>query len=54
MRTPDVLLVEEATPLEKHIGIARRAVTETYYDAYAQVQGVVSKWIGVEHAIERT
>ncbi|KAG9217606.1 hypothetical protein CCMSSC00406_0010425 [Pleurotus cornucopiae] len=52
LRTPDVLLVEESTPLEKHIGIARRAVTETYHDAYAQVQGVVSKWIGVEHAIE--
>ncbi|KAJ8690804.1 hypothetical protein PTI98_012203 [Pleurotus ostreatus] len=52
LRTPDILLVEESTPLEKHIGIARRAVTQTYHDAYSQVQGFVSKWIGVEHAIE--
>ncbi|KAL0952954.1 hypothetical protein HGRIS_007164 [Hohenbuehelia grisea] len=50
--TPEILLVETHSPLEQQIGVARQAVTQAYNDAYSQVQGVVSKWIGVEHAIE--
>lgn len=38
--------------LERQIGILRRQTTATYRDAHAQVQGLVSKWIGVEHAVE--
>ncbi|RDB18218.1 MICOS subunit MIC26 [Hypsizygus marmoreus] len=50
--TPDILLVETPSVLEKHIGVARRRVTEAYRDTHSQVQGVISRWIGVEHAIE--
>lgn len=39
--------------LERQIGVARRAVTARYLDAQARVQGVVSRWIGVEQAVER-
>lgn len=49
---PDILLLDTPSDLEKHIGTARRYVTDVYTDAHAQVQGVVSKWIGVEHAVE--
>ncbi|KAG5642283.1 hypothetical protein DXG03_003060 [Asterophora parasitica] len=51
-QTPDVLLVETPSPLEEQIGVARRRVTETYREAHSRVQGVISRWIGVEHAIE--
>lgn len=47
-----IVLVETPSELEKQIGIARRAVTASYLDARAQVQGVVSRWIGVEQAVE--
>ncbi|KAI0714482.1 apolipo protein O-domain-containing protein [Fomitopsis betulina] len=50
--TPDVLLLETPSELEQHIGTARRAVTATYLDARAQVQGVVSRWISVEASVE--
>ncbi|KAJ8519807.1 hypothetical protein ONZ45_g3283 [Pleurotus djamor] len=50
--TPEVLLVEESSFLQTHIGVARKAATQAYLDGYAQVQGVVSKWIGIEHAVE--
>ncbi|KAF8228109.1 hypothetical protein L208DRAFT_1404379 [Tricholoma matsutake] len=50
--TPDILLLDSPSPLEKQIGIARRKLTQTFHDAHSQVQGVVSRWIGVEHAIE--
>ncbi|TFK33103.1 apolipo protein O-domain-containing protein [Crucibulum laeve] len=49
---PEILLVESPSPLEKHIGIARRQAQEAYSEAHAHVQGWVSKWIGVEHAVE--
>lgn len=52
--TPDVLLLETPSELEQHIGTARRAVTATYLDARAQVQGVVSRWISVEASVEST
>lgn len=50
--TPDVVLLETPTALEQNIGVARRKVEDTFADAHAHVQGVVSRWIGVEHAIE--
>lgn len=51
--TPEVVLVETPSELEKQLGNVRRAVTARYEDAHAQVQGVVSHWIGVEHAVEK-
>ncbi|KAG6887770.1 hypothetical protein C0992_010819 [Termitomyces sp. T32_za158] len=50
--TPDVLLVEESSALEREIGVVRRKVTEVLLNTHNQVQGVVSQWIGIEHAIE--
>ncbi|KAJ2916378.1 hypothetical protein MD484_g4026, partial [Candolleomyces efflorescens] len=50
--TPDVLLVEETSPLEQQIGAARRQVQGAYSDAHAYLQGWISKWIGIEHAVE--
>lgn len=50
---PDVLLLETPSELEQRIGVARRAVTATYLDARAQVQGVISRWISVEQSVER-
>lgn len=50
----DVLVVEAPTELERQIGIARRAATGTVNEAHARVQGLVDRWIGVEHAVERT
>ncbi|GJE86564.1 apolipo protein O-domain-containing protein [Phanerochaete sordida] len=49
---PEILLQEVPSELEHQIGKAREAVTETYLDAHAKVQSVVSRWIGVEHAVE--
>lgn len=49
---PDVLLLETPSELEQRIGVARRAVTATYLDARAQVQGVISRWISVEQSVE--
>ncbi|OSD05101.1 hypothetical protein PYCCODRAFT_1475659 [Trametes coccinea BRFM310] len=49
---PEIILVETPSELEKQIGVARRAVTATYEDAHARVQNVVSRWIGVEQAVE--
>jgi len=51
--TRDVLLIETPSELEQQIGKARRAVTGTYLDARAQVQGVVSRWISVEESVEK-
>ncbi|KAK7018471.1 MICOS complex subunit [Favolaschia claudopus] len=48
----DVLLLDDPSALEAHIGTARRAVTGQYRQAHAQVQSVVSQWIGVENRIE--
>ena len=39
--------------LESQIGVARRAVTDVARDVHARVHGVVSEWIGIEHAVER-
>ncbi|KAF8144239.1 apolipo protein O-domain-containing protein [Mycena galopus ATCC 62051] len=48
----EVLLLDTPSALEAHIGTARRAVTGKYREAHAQVQGVVSQWIGVENQVE--
>ncbi|KAI5835246.1 hypothetical protein K523DRAFT_368491 [Schizophyllum commune Tattone D] len=45
-------LIDEPLPLEKEIGIARRAATQTVRNIQAQAQGIVSKWIGIEKAVE--
>lgn len=50
--TSDILLVAEPSPLEQQIGVARRQIIKTYSDAHTHVQGWVSRWIGVEHAVE--
>ena len=44
--------METPSELEKQIGVARRALTDTYLDAHSRVQAVVSRWIGVEQAVE--
>ncbi|KAI8974850.1 apolipo protein O-domain-containing protein [Trametes punicea] len=49
---PEIVLVETPSELEKKIGVARRAVIATYQDARDRVQSVVSRWIGVEQAVE--
>ncbi|KAI0341362.1 hypothetical protein BDW22DRAFT_294141 [Trametopsis cervina] len=49
----DIILQEVPSQLEQQIGVGRRAVTATYLDAQARVQGVVSRWIGVEQRVER-
>ncbi|KJA26504.1 hypothetical protein HYPSUDRAFT_36214 [Hypholoma sublateritium FD-334 SS-4] len=51
--TPDILLVDTPSQLEREIGVVRRHVLRAYGDAHAHVQGWVSRWIGVEHAVEK-
>ena len=48
----DTILVDSPSELERQIGKARRRAQSVYSDTHAQVQGWVSKWIGVEHAVE--
>ncbi|KAJ8075559.1 hypothetical protein PM082_021189 [Marasmius tenuissimus] len=48
----DIVLQEVPSELERQIGVARRHLFATYRETHSQVQGVVSKWIGVEHAVE--
>ena len=43
---------EVPSELEQHIGNARRAVTASYLGVQERVQGVVSRWIGVEQRVE--
>ncbi|KAF9468347.1 apolipo protein O-domain-containing protein [Collybia nuda] len=50
--TPEILLQETPSPLELQIGVARRRFLQTYSETHSHVQGAVSKWIGVEHAVE--
>ncbi|KAJ7513067.1 hypothetical protein B0H11DRAFT_2268043 [Mycena galericulata] len=49
----DTILFDAPSALEIHIGTARRAVTGRYTNAHAQVQGLVSRWIGLENRVER-
>lgn len=48
-----LVLVDTPSELERQIGFAREAVTQKYRDSFAFVHGWVSKWIDVEHAVER-
>ncbi|KAG6816477.1 hypothetical protein H0H87_005764 [Tephrocybe sp. NHM501043] len=50
--TPEILLVETPSALEREIGVVRRKVSEVFQDTHHEIQGVVSRWIGIEHAIE--
>ena len=50
---PEIVLQDSPSELEQYIGGVRRAATATYVDAYGRVQDVVSKWIGIEQAVER-
>jgi organizing structure protein 2 len=50
---PEIVLQETPSELERQMGVARRAVADVYLNAHQEVQGVVSKWIGVEQAVER-
>jgi organizing structure protein 2 len=45
--------VEAPSVLETQIGVARKAVTGVARDVHRRVHGVVSEWIGIEHAVER-
>ncbi|KAJ7861245.1 apolipo protein O-domain-containing protein [Mycena olivaceomarginata] len=44
--------LDAPSALEIHIGTARRAVTGQCTNAHAQVQGLVSRWIGFENRVE--
>ncbi|KAF8809885.1 hypothetical protein BYT27DRAFT_7187149 [Phlegmacium glaucopus] len=50
--TPDILLVESPSELENRIAITRRKALQTYSEAHAHIQGWVTNWIGIEHAVE--
>ena len=45
-------MVESPSELENRIAIVRRKVLQTYSEAHAHVQGWISTWVGVEHAVE--
>ncbi|KAJ7733007.1 apolipo protein O-domain-containing protein [Mycena metata] len=48
----EILLLDTPSALEAHIGTVRRATTGKYREAHAHVQGLVSRWIGVENQVE--
>ncbi|KAJ7762650.1 apolipo protein O-domain-containing protein [Mycena metata] len=48
----DIFLLDTPSALEAHIGTVRRATTIKYGEAHAHVQGLVSRWIGVENQVE--
>ncbi|PWN45868.1 hypothetical protein IE81DRAFT_128712 [Ceraceosorus guamensis] len=50
--TPPVTLIETHTALEGHVGDARRALQSSFSDLKGYVQSGVSRWIGVERAVE--
>ena len=47
------MLVRTDSILAAHIGVAREYTTSTYNDVASSLHGVVTKWIGVEEAVER-
>ncbi|EPQ55566.1 hypothetical protein GLOTRDRAFT_138456 [Gloeophyllum trabeum ATCC 11539] len=49
---PPIIVLDEPSELERQIGSVRRQVVGAYSNAHAKVQGAVSRWIGVEHAVE--
>ncbi|KAJ7118056.1 apolipo protein O-domain-containing protein [Mycena epipterygia] len=48
----EIVLLDTPSALEGHIGTVRRTVTGQYREAHTQVQGLVSRWIGVENRVE--
>ncbi|KAI9511966.1 apolipo protein O-domain-containing protein [Russula earlei] len=46
----EIVVVDTPSVLETQLGVARTAVTKAGREVHARVHGVVSKWIGVEHA----
>jgi len=46
-------VVDSPSVLEQQIGAVRRQATTLFLDAHSQVHGVVSRWIDIEHAVER-
>jgi MICOS complex subunit MIC26 len=50
----EIVVLDCPSVLETHIGAARKAFTGVARDVHARVHGVVSQWIGIEHAVERT
>ncbi|PFH46967.1 hypothetical protein AMATHDRAFT_68632 [Amanita thiersii Skay4041] len=50
--TPDVILLDTPSSIELRIGAVRRQVMQSYMNARGELQSVVNKWIGVEHAVE--
>ncbi|KAF7320677.1 MICOS complex subunit [Mycena chlorophos] len=48
----ETLLLDTPSALEQHIGTVRRTATAHLRAAHAEVQGVVSRWIGVENRVE--
>jgi len=49
---PEIVLVETHNELERQIGSVRVKATGVYNNAQVQVQSAISKWIGVEEAVE--
>ncbi|KAJ7215371.1 apolipo protein O-domain-containing protein [Mycena pura] len=48
----EILLLDTPSALEAQIGTARRAATAHLHAAHGHVQGLVSRWIGVENRVE--
>jgi organizing structure protein 2 len=48
----EIVVVDAPSVLETKIGVARKAVTGVVRDVHGRVHGVISEWIGIEHAIE--
>lgn len=49
----EIIVVDSPSVLETQIGVARKAATGVVRDVHRRVHGVVSEWIGIEHAVER-
>jgi organizing structure protein 2 len=49
----EIVVVDSPSVLETQIGVARKAVTGVARDVHRRVHGVISEWIGIEHAVER-
>jgi len=50
--TQDIILVDSPSILENRISVVRRKALQTYCEAHSHIQGWVTSWVGVEHAIE--
>ena len=49
----EIVVVDSPSVLETQIGVVRKSVTGVARDVHRRVHGVVSEWIGIEHAVER-